>query len=145
MSHSEVCLRCSDPAMSGVSFLCELRRACPTKCFGYFRQDLHHVMGFPHLRLVCLIRLPIAVVFTFTLITTVLNFFSFPIITLHNTVSGSTLRVSHRDNQRVGIETVYWISQVSKCISSYMPQFYFNFASPSHPYLMVPTFGTISG
>ena len=61
-------------------------------------------------------------------------FFPFPLVTLHSTVSGSTLRVSHRDNQRVGIETVYWISQVLKYISSYMPQLYFNFASPSHPY-----------
>ena len=31
------------------------------------------------------------------------------------------------------IETIYRISQVLICIFSYMPQFYFNFASPSHP------------
>jgi len=44
-----------DPIVFAIVFA--MRHMFPLRA-AYFRQVLHHVMGFPHLRLLCLIRLP---------------------------------------------------------------------------------------
>lgn len=107
----------------------------------YSRQVLHHaftfitwqkrVVGFPHLRLLCLIRLP----FNQGPSTSA----SVPLPELdklrvtHRPVSGFPLRASVSSSliYSTGVE---WASQVLVCISSYMPRLV-NSAGPSHPCL----------